>query len=195
MPLTSARLALVVQLQINRIFWIADFITAAYVAWWLIDAAGKRARVAIVAVLAAIAVARGVYVLRVEADRQLMQAALPGTSWMDALGWLRTQPTSWFVLADPGHAWKYGVSVRVGAHRDTLLESGKDSSMAMYDRDVARRVKDRTTALADFERLDATRARALAARYHLDVLVEPTARPLDLPMLYHNADFVVYDLR
>jgi hypothetical protein len=67
--------------------------------------------------------------------------------------------------------------------------------MAMYDRDVARRVKDRTAALADFDRLDATRARALAARYHLDVLVEPTARPLDLPVLYHNADFVVYDLR
>jgi hypothetical protein len=194
-PLTSARIALVVQMQINRIFWIADFITAAYVAWWLFDAAGKRARVAIVAVLAAIAVFRGVYVLRVEADRQLIQAVLPDTSWMDALGWLRTQPTSWFVLADPGHAWKYGVSVRVGAHRDTLLESGKDSSMAMYDRDIARRVKDRTAALADFDRLDATRARALAARYRLDVLVEPTTRALDLPVLYHNADFVVYDLR
>ena len=194
-PLTSARIALVVQMQINRIFWIADFVAAVYVAWWLIDAAGKRARLAIIAVLVAAAVARGVYVLRVEADRQIVQVALPDDTWMEALGWLRTQPTSWFVLADPAHAWKYGVSVRVGAHRDTLLESGKDSSMAMYDRDVARRVKDRTAAVADFDRLDATRAHALAARYHLDVLVEPTAHALALPVLYRNGDFVVYDLR
>jgi len=194
-PLTSARIALAVQLQVNRIFWIADFLTAVYVAWWLIDAAGQRVRLAIVAVLMAVAVARGAYVLRVEADRQLVQASLPATAWTDALAWLQTQPASWFVLADPGHAWKYGVSVRVGAHRDTLLESGKDSSMAMYDRDVARRVKDRTAALADFDRLDAARARSLAARYRVDVLVEPKAHVLDLPVLYQNAGFVVYDLR
>ncbi len=194
-PLTSARVALVVQLQINRIFWIADFVAAVYVAWWLIDVAGARARFGIVAVLAAIAIARGGYVLRVEANRQFAQATLPQTTWMDALAWLRAQPADWFVLADPGHAWKYGVSVRVGAHRDTLLESGKDSSMAMYDRNVARRVKDRTVALADFDRIDASRARALAVRYHLDVLVDRRGLALDLPVLYQNADFAVYDLR
>ena len=54
------------------------------------------------------------------------------------MNWLRAQPVNWHVLADPGHAWKYGSSVRVAARRDTLLESGKDSSMAMYDRDLAR---------------------------------------------------------
>lgn len=194
-PLSAAHLAIAVQMQVNRIFWVADFLAMAYVAWWLVDRiAGTRWRAALVALLAAIAVGRGIYVLRVEADRRLVQATLPDTTWIEALGWIEQQPSRWFVLADPGHAWKYGMSARVGAHRDTLVEFGKDSSMAMYDRDVAMRVKERTAALVGFETMDATALRALAARYHLDVLVDRT-RPLDLPALHRNADFTVYDLR
>jgi len=195
-PLTMARLALAVQLQINRVFWLADFFAIAYVAWWLIDRRpSPRVRAAIVAALAVAASARGAYVLRVEADRQLVQIDLPATTWVQALAWLRTQPAAWQVLADPGHAWKYGLSVRVGAHRDTWLELGKDASMAMYDRDVAMRVRERAAALGDFAGMDAAALRALAARAHLDVLVDQRTRPLDLPVLYRNADFVVYDLR
>ncbi|HKW02810.1 MAG TPA: hypothetical protein VJN96_23505 [Vicinamibacterales bacterium] len=195
-PFTAARLALAVQLQINRVFWLTDFFTMIYVAWWLIDRApDARRRIVIVGLIAALAVGRGAYVLRVEADRTLVQASLPDTPWIGALAWLRTQPASWFVLADPGHAWKYGVSVRVGAHRDTFLELGKDSSMAMYDRDVAMRVKERSAALANFDDLDAAGFRALAARFGIDVLVDRRTRALALPVLHQNADFVVYDLR
>jgi hypothetical protein len=195
-PLSAAHLALAVQLQVNRIFWLADLVAAAYVAWWLIDVwSPRRMRVGIVVVLVVIAMGRGAYVLRVESNRQIAQITLPDTPWVDALSWLRSQPVSWFVLADPGHAWKYGVSVRVGASRDTLLESGKDSSMAMYDRDVAMRVRERTLALDGFDTMDAAAVRALAARFHVDVLVESRAHHLDLPQLYGNADFVVYDLR
>lgn len=195
-PLTAARVALVVQLQINRIFWLTDFFTMIYVAWWLIDRAPHaRRQIVIVGLIAALAVGRGVYVLRVEADRTLVQASLPRTTWTEALSWLEAQPASWFVLADPGHAWKYGVSVRVGAHRDAFLELGKDSSMAMYDRDVAMRVRERAAALGNFDGLDATGLRALAARFGIDVLVDRRTRVLALPVLHQNADFVVYDLR
>jgi hypothetical protein len=167
-----------------------------YLAWWLIDRAPHaRRQIAIVAVIGALAIGRGAYVLRVEADRTLVQPSLPQTTWTETLSWLETQPASWFVVADPGHAWKYGVSVRVGAHRDTLLELGKDSSMAMYDRDVAMRVKERAAALANFDGLDAGGFHALAARFGLDVLVDRRTRDLALPVLHQNADFVVYDLR
>jgi hypothetical protein len=195
-PFTMARVALAVQLQIDRVFWLTDFFTTAYVAWWLIDRRGDaRLRAALVAGLAVVALARGAYVLRVEADRRMVQLDLPDTPWVQALAWLRTQPTSWHVLADPGHAWKYGISVRVGADRDTWLEMGKDSSMAMYDHDVALRMRERAAALGDFETIAPAALRSLAARFHLDVLIDRRARSLDLPVLYQNADFVVYDLR
>ena len=38
-PLAEARIALVVQLQVNRIFWLLDALVALYVAWWLADGA------------------------------------------------------------------------------------------------------------------------------------------------------------
>ena len=56
------------------------------------------------------------------------------------------------MLADPGHAWKYGTSVRVSAARDVFLEEVKDSALAIYSRDVASRVVERTAAIGDFAR-------------------------------------------
>ena len=67
--------------------------------------------------------------------------------------------------------------------------------MAMYDRDVAMRVKERSAALDNFDGLEAAGLRALAARYGIDVLVDRRTRALALPVLHQNADFVVYDLR
>ncbi len=198
-PLTEAHVALAVQLQVNRVFWVLDVVVALDVAWWLAtDVAGRWrpvARLALVGVLAALAVARGVYVLRVETTRSLVQFELPRTDWVEAMAWLRRQPTSWYVLADPGHAWKYGVSVRVAARRDTLLESGKDTAFALYDRETAMRVADRQAALADFDDLSRSDVRALGARYGLDVFVDRADRSFDLPVLHRNAGFVIYDLR
>ena len=79
--------------------------------------------------------------------------------------WIARQPIDTHVLADPGHSWKYGSSVRVAAGRDVLLEDVKDSAIAMYNRDLAVRVVERRRALADFTTLTAEGARALAARY------------------------------
>jgi hypothetical protein len=198
-PLTAAHLALAVQLQVNRVFWLLDAVAAAYLAWWLIDDVAGRARVrlgvAIVCAIALVSAARGYYVLRIETGRPIVQYSLPKDDWTDAMMWLRAQPIDWHVLADPGHAWKYGTSVRLAGRRDTLLESGKDTSMAMYDRDVAMRVRERTAALASFARFTTADVRALAARFGLDVLVADAGSGFDLPALYRNGRFVMYDLR
>jgi hypothetical protein len=111
------------------------------------------------------------------------------------MAWLRTQPDDWHVLADPDHAWKYGTSVRVSARRDVLLEAQKDSAIAMYDRAIAARVAERIGAVGDWNALDLDGLRRLDARYDLDVAVLEAGQPFDLPVLYRNAQFVIYDLR
>jgi hypothetical protein len=114
---------------------------------------------------------------------------------MEVMNWLRTQPADWHVLADPSHAGKYGVSVRLGGKRDTLLEATKDAALAIYSRDIAMRVRDRTEQLAHFGELSAREMQALAERYDLDVVIVENSRRLDLPEIYRNDRFVVYDLR
>ncbi|MEO8483614.1 MAG: hypothetical protein ABI634_15475 [Acidobacteriota bacterium] len=194
-PLAEARIALVVQLQVNRIFWLLDALVALYIAWWLVEGTTTRRAAVVVAAMALLAVGRGTYVLAFEARRPLVQMRPAPSAWNDAMSWLGTQPTSWHVLADPGHAWKFGSSVRVAALRDTVLESGKDSAMAMYDRNVALRVAERTRALADFDTMSLADLRGLDATYGLDVFVDRADRPWTLPVLYRNAEFVIYDLR
>ena len=109
------------------------------------------------------------------------------------MNWLRRQPVSAHVLADPAHAWRHATSVRVAAGRDVYLEEVKDTAMAMYSRRVAMRVAERIGALGDFNGLTPASARALAGRFGLDVLV--TERALDLPLAYRNARFSIYRLR
>jgi hypothetical protein len=173
-------------LQVNRIFWLLDVATMLYVAWMAVDLAQSRdpgghasrtaaATWAVISAVCLIASVRGYYVLRVEAHRPLAQLRPEPTTWMDVMTWLSQQPASWHVLADPTHVWKYGLSVRVAAGRDTLLEAGKDTAIAMYDRQSALRVAERA--------------------HDLDVFVDRATRTFDLPVLYRNQDFVVYDLR
>ena len=85
-----------------------------------------------------------------------------------------------------------GTSVRVSAGRDVLLEDVKDSSIAIYSREVGHRVVDRTSALGDFSTLDAPRARTLARQYDLNYLVTDTDLPL--PLVYSNSQFRIYAL-
>jgi hypothetical protein len=107
--------------------------------------------------------------------------------------WLARQPVDTHVFADPGHAWKYGTSVRVAARRDVLLEEVKDSALAIYSHDVAGRVVDRINAIGDFTLLTADRARELGRRFDLDYLV--TDADLDLPLAYRNTQFRIYSLQ
>lgn len=193
-PLTMANVALAVQLQITRVFWILDFAAIAAIAWWLTQS--RTAAMAAITVCLAGSIARGYYVLEVEhPDRTLVQLDLPSTPWMETLHWLSTQPADWHVLADPGHAWKYGISVRVGASRDTLIESVKDSAIAIYDRDIAMRVADRMHFTTEYDQMSTARLRMLDDKYDLDVAVVTAGRALELPLLYRNAQFAVYDLR
>ncbi len=195
-PLSWARIALVVQLQVARTFWILDVVAAAYVAWWVIHTVANRRRfgaLAVVSVIAAVSCARGYYVIRIEHDRPLVAVELPADDWTNAMDWLRGQPSTWHVLADAEHAWRHGSSVRVAAWRDTLLEPGKDPAVALYDRRAAARVAERTQALSG--PLTTDRVRDLDERYALDVFVTDAGTVIDRPVLYRNARFVVYDLR
>jgi hypothetical protein len=197
-PLTALRLALAVQMQVNRVFWVLDVVVAAYAAWWFFDlraaAWGRMGRAAALGALLALSAGRGFYILAVEAQRPLVEIR-PRGEWIEAMSWLARQPERWHVLADPQHAWKYGVSVRVAGLRDVVLETSKDSALAMYDRGVAMRVAERLAALSDFDRLDTGGARALADRYATDVVVVERPATLGLPVLHENSRFVIYDLR
>jgi hypothetical protein len=153
----------------------------------------------VVAVFAGIAAARGYYVLAIAFDRPVVAWTLPADEWTETMNFLRTQPAGINVLADPQHALKYGSSIRVAAWRDTVLETAKDSAMAMYDRALARRVADRAVSLDGFEDMSADEIRAVGAQFEADLLVVEHAgehgRRFDFPVLYENGRFVVYALK
>ena len=194
LPFNAQRVALAVQLQIPRTFWMLDFLATALIVSWLVRRAKQRA-VAVTSAIALVAVLRGLYIMTVEfPERPLVQFDLPDDDWKDAMRWARATTTGTHWLVHPGHTYLYGSSVRVAADRDVFHEEVKDAAVAMYDRQVAARVLERAHAIGDFSTLDAHRARDLAARYDLDYLVTES-RNLDLPGVYSNARFVIYDLR
>ena len=194
-PLMAARIALAVQLQTSRVFWMLDFLTAIYIAWALAELPSRQVvRRAVAAMVVAIAVARGVFVWSVEhAGSPIVRVGLPRDNWTDAMEWIAQSPTDTHVLADPGHAWKYGTSVRVSAQRDVYLEEVKDLALALYSRDVAMNALQRIDAASNLETMSADQLRGLAARYDLDYLVAD--RDVDLPLAYRNAQFRIYSLR
>ena len=190
LPLVVARLAFPVQLQISRVFWLVDVLATIYVISLLVD---RRTATAVGVALLAVSVSRGTYIMLVERpDRALFSMHLTESPWQEAMRWLSRQPIGAHVLADPGHSWKYGTSVRVSATRDVFLEDVKDSAIAIYSRDVARRVVERAAALGDFTAMTPDRARALAGSYDLNYLV--TEQRLELPTVYENSQFRIYAL-
>jgi hypothetical protein len=196
LPAVSAGQVFLTQLQISRVFWLVDFIATVYVLAAATDLARTRPRVAVAlaGVVLSLSIVRGLYIMTVEhPERSLFARHLPDSPWEDAMTWLRQQPRGVHVLADPGHGWKQGTSVRVSAERDVFLEEVKDSAVAIYSRDVAARVVERTSAIGDFAALTPDRALQLATRYQLDFLV--TEADLALPVAYRNAQFRIYTLR
>jgi hypothetical protein len=194
LPLIVARVSLPVQFQISRVFWLVEFIALIYAIALAVDRPPVVRRAGIATLLAAIALSRGAYVMLVERpERPLFQTALVDSPWENAMRWVAAQPKDVHVLADPGHAWKYGTSVRVSAQRDVLVEEVKDSALAIYSREVAGRYVDRVTAIGDFSALTTEHAQGLAHRYGLDYLV--TEADLPLPAVYRNEQFRIYALR
>jgi len=198
LPLVAMKVALAVQLQIPRMFWILDLLAAIYVVWALVEHPRWRLarwRVVTVTVLALVSLGRGYYVTVVEGAGKPRGTALArleqhGSDWDRVMAWLEQTPPDTHVLVDPGHAWRYGTSVRAAARRDVFLEEVKDAAIAIYSRDVAMRVAERTRALDDFARMDAARAVSLASKYDLDYLVSD--RPIDLPVVFRAGALAVY---
>jgi hypothetical protein len=209
LPFTQARIALAVQLQVPRALWLLDFVATALLVWLVVEgpwqrrvreatgpAGPRRAgpRRWAVALVAALALARGAYVTFVERQGDpLLTIDVPDDDWGRAMRWLDARtPVDAFVLADPGHAWRYGSSVRMAARRDVYLEEVKDSALGMYSPELARRVLRRIQAVDDFSRLTAGRALELSQAEGLDYLVTESA--LDLPVAHRAGRLAVYRL-
>jgi hypothetical protein len=192
-PLVAARLVLAVQLQVPRALWMVDLLAVAYFVWYVAEGIARNGRAARTAavVFAALSLGRGAYVMLVEhPERPIARVGLPADGWTEAMRWIagHTPKEAW-VLAAPGHAWKYGTSVRVAAGRDVYLEEAKDAALAMYSREGAMRVLERIRGAAGFDALTSEAARALGP----DVLV--TEARMNLPLLHDNGRFRVYRLR
>jgi hypothetical protein len=202
LPFNAARVALAVQLQVSRIFWPLDFLAVLYLVWLLAESGNgllpsnrRPSRAAVVAiVIAAFAVARGVYSLGVQfPDRPLFAVDFDNRDWRDAMRWARSTDSGSGWLADPLHAARYGSSLRAAGQRDVFLEEMKDTAIAMYDRSIALRVAERERALAAHAWNTADGARALASAYGLDYLV--VDEPLPLPEAYRAGTLYIYRLR
>jgi hypothetical protein len=195
-PLVDLRIALAVQLQTSRVLWQLELLATAYVVWtlaegpWMSTPAARRGAV-LAAVLAAVSVARGYYILRVEHDHRLVAVHLPASDWQRMGAWMasNTSPEA-HVLADPDHVWSAGGSLRVLARRDVLLEGVKDAAIAIYSRESALRVTERRRAIGDFNTLTGARAQALAATYALDYLL--TEHPMPLPLVHTEGRLKLY---
>jgi hypothetical protein len=183
-------------LQVSRLFWMLDFLAVIYLVWALAEgpvAATGRARLTAIALLCLSAV-RGGYVKFVEfPQRPLAQVSIPDNDWGRAMAWARTTDVRSQWLADPIHAARYGMSLRVAAERDVFVEGIKDAAIGMYDRPTAIRTRDRLAAIGDFSALSAERARTLASTYQLDYLV--AERALDLPLAFQSGEVRIYRLR
>lgn len=213
LPFNAARVALVVQLQISRIFWFLDVLATIYVVWWLAEGPSRDARGAadrrgasdrpgasdrrgavIAAVLVTLSLTRGLYSSFVAfPNRALFAVDIADPDWRAAMTWAQsTDPGSGW-LADPLHAARYGSSLRAAGRRDVLIEQVKDEAIAMYDRNIAMRVADREHALSTLAWDTPEGARALARRYDLDYLI--VDHPVDLPLAHRSGSLFIYKLR
>ena len=197
LPFDAAHIALAVELQVSRVFWMLDVLATVYVVWWIAEGRGgrpARAGTAVALGLIVLSVVRGGYSMFVQfPDRPIVDVDIKAGDWRDAMAWARTTDPSSGWLADPLHAARYGSSVRAAGHRDVLLERLKDRAIAMYDRAAALRVADRERALDALPWDTPDGARALARRYGLDYLV--VDRVLDLPLAHRSGALFIYRLR
>lgn len=199
LPAVTMGSALFVQLQISRVFWVLDLLGTVALVWLLVDQppgvparAPARWRLAVAAVLVVVAAGRGLWIAFVEhGDRPLVAARLPDDDWTRVIRWAEQQPARAHLIADPGHAWRFGTPLR-HAGRDVFLEDVKDTAMAIYSRESAARVIERREVVGDFATLDTAGTRALAARFGLDYLV--IDRDLDLPLTHREGRFRIYTL-
>ena len=199
LPLSASHVAIAVQMQVTRVFWLIDCLGTVYLVWILAEgtatsqALQKRAAIAAMAIVA-VSAARGLYSCVVQfPDRRIVSIDIQHADWRDAMAWARTTDPGSGWLADPHHAALYGSTVRAAGHRDVIIDQLKDPAIAMYDREVAMRLAERERSLAEFAWDTPAGARALASRYALDYLV--IDRPLDLPLAHQSGSLFIYRIR
>ncbi|HET9269695.1 MAG TPA: hypothetical protein VFO31_16075 [Vicinamibacterales bacterium] len=195
LPAVAAHVAFPVQLQISRVFWLVDLVATVCVVGAMAEAAWltRLGRPALAAGLIALTAGRGGYILFVEhPERPLFQLRLADTPWHQAMRFVASLPKDAHVLADSGHAWRFGTSVRVSGGRDVFLEETKDAAIAIYSRDVAVRVVERIRALGDLTSRAPEDIVRLGEQYGLTHVVTPGRLPLQ--PLFENAEFRVYAL-
>lgn len=193
--LNAARVALAIQLQPARTFWMLDFMATVYLVWMVAESgAPSRVRPAVAAAgLMGLALIRAGYVMRVEfPDRPLFEVDVPG-DWGRVAAWAQGTPKDASWLADPMHAVRYGTSLRMAAARDVFVEGTKDAAIGMYDRAIALRTRDRLRELGDFSSPTVEQIRALAERYDLTYLV--SEHPHSLPLAFEAGAIRVYRIR
>jgi len=195
LPAVAAHIAFPVQLQISRVFWLVDVVATVAIVGavaetnWLV----RLGPLALAAGLTALAVGRGGYILFHEhAERALFSLHLADTPWHQAMRFVASLPIDVHILADSGHAWRYGTSVRVSGGRDVFLEETKDAAVAIYSRDVAVRVVDRIRALGDLSQRTPEEIDRIAAQYGITHVI--TEGHLPATPVFENAQFRVYAL-
>jgi hypothetical protein len=199
LPFNAIHVALAVEMQVTRVFWMLDVLATIYAVGWMCEGfaglkAAPRRPAVVAAVLIAVSLARGAYSCFVQfPDRPIFAVDIQHADWRDAMAWARTTDPGSGWLADPAHAAKYGSSLRAAGHRDVLLEPLKDRAIAMYQRDIAMRVADRERALAALAWDTPEGARALARRFGLDYLV--IDRELELPLVHRSGSLFIYRIR
>ena len=210
LPFNAARVALAVQVQLSRVFWMLDVFATVYLVWWLAErgavaqtlrpAPDSRAQALryvpriVACVLLLFSLGRGVYTSYVQfPDRKIFAIDVQHEDWRNAMAFARTTDPASGWLADPIHAAKYGASLRATGHRDVLLEALKDPAIAMYDRPTAMRLADRQRALQSLNWDTPDGARGLARRFGLDYLV--IDRDLELPLVHQAGSLYIYRLR
>lgn len=196
-PFNAARVAIAIQLQIPRVFWLLDVFATFYAVWWLCEggrAPARRTRAILAtSVILLCSIARGTYAGFYEfPGRPLFGIDIENSDWREAMAWARTTEVGSGWLADPMHAAKYGSSLRAAGWRDVLLERMKDHAMAIYDRRAAMRVAERERALSALRWDSPAGARALAKRYDLDYLI--IDRAIDLPLVHRSGSLFIYSL-
>jgi hypothetical protein len=190
--LQTASVALAIQLQPARIFWMLDFTATVYVVWALAEGGlfPRLQPAAVAALVAGIALVRGAYVMRVEfPSRSLFETAVRG-DWGRVAAWAQSTPkdTGWIV--DPMHAARYGTSLRMAFARDVFVEGTKDAAIGMYDRTIAFRTRDRQREIGDVSVLSVDGVRTLSHEYGLSYFV--TEQQFPLPLAFEAGAIRVY---
>ena len=196
LPFNQARVALAVQLQTPRIFWMLDFLATVYAVWGLAEGMAtvpRRARLA----AAAIALASW-RVARTCCSSSFPNVRSPNCGCPTTIGagpWRgpgtpRPIPAGWRIRCTPSsmaRACASPANETSSSRRSRTPPSACTSAASPFARATASQRSVISRALTP------TRARTLGAQYNLDYLV--AEQPLDLPLAFQSGKLKVYRLR